>query len=139
MRRLDEARGTKPFCRFSMAAAPPNVKITIDSGTMSRLASMLSDAADYPLRNLSTTLEGGLVVNQTGIPDTEVFDVEFEFAADPSAWTEMQQLGLLPAELTDPLGPTIFDALGRLGLTLERSKASREFIVIDHIERPSPN
>jgi uncharacterized protein (TIGR03435 family) len=39
----------------------------------------------------------------------------------------------------DPLGPTIFETLGKLGLTLERSKGSREFIVIDHIERPSPN
>jgi len=33
----------------------------------------------------------------------------------------------------------IFAALEKLGLHLEKSKAPREFIVIEHIERPSEN
>ena len=86
------------------------------------------------------------MLNKTGISDTESFDFDVEFGADPDAWVEMQQLGFVPGALTlnpltfkDPLGPTIFDALAKLGLILERGKGSREFIVIDHIERPSPN
>jgi uncharacterized protein (TIGR03435 family) len=38
-----------------------------------------------------------------------------------------------------PKAPNIFDALEKLGLRLEKSKAPREFIVIEHIERPWPN
>ena len=115
---------------------------------MSALAEMLSTQAGYgsPLRTLSTSLDGRIVVNKTGIPDTETFEIALEYGADPEAWVEMQQLGFVPGALTlnpltfkDPIGPTIFEALGKLGLTLERGNGSREFIVIDHIERPSPN
>ena len=115
---------------------------------MSQLAEMLSTAAGYgsPLRTLWTSLDGRLVLNKTGISDTEMFDFDLEFGADPDAWVEMQQLGFVPGALAlnpltfkDPLGPTIFDALAKLGLILERSKGSREFIFIENIERPSPN
>ena len=147
LRQLEEARGTKPFCNRSLQPLPPNMRIRV-GGSMSQLAEMLSTASGYgsPLRILSTSLDGRLVLNRTGISDTEIFNFDVEFGADPDAWVEMQQLGFVPGALTlnpltfkDPLGPTIFEALGKLGLTLERSKGSREFIVIDHIERPSPN
>jgi uncharacterized protein (TIGR03435 family) len=45
----------------------------------------------------------------------------------------------LDADLSLPEAPNIFDAVEKLGLHLEKGKASREFIVIEHIERPSPN
>jgi uncharacterized protein (TIGR03435 family) len=147
MRQLEEARGTKPFCSRSLQPFPPNMRLRV-AGSISHLAEMLSTAAGYgsPLRALSTSLDGRLVLNKTGISDTENFDFDVEFGADPDAWAEMQQLGFVPGALTlnpltfkDPHGPTIFDALGKFGLILERSKGSREFIVIDHIERPSPN
>jgi len=38
----------------------------------------------------------------------------------------------------DPSG-TIFTAVRKLGLRLESSKGQREFIVIDHVERPTDN
>ena len=140
MRQFEEARGTKPFCRQSGQPFPPNIRLGI-LGTMNQLAGMLSTQAGYgsPLRTLATTLDGRLVLNKTGIPDTDVFDIALEYGADREAWIEMQQLGAVPLTFNDPLGPTIFEALGKLGLTLEPSKGSREFIVIDHIERPSPN
>jgi uncharacterized protein (TIGR03435 family) len=48
--------------------------------------------------------------------------------------------GPLDRDSDIPRGPSIFDALEQqLGLKLERAKGSREFVVIDHIERPSPN
>jgi len=135
MRRFDEARGEKPFCRFTIERRLPNTKLTFAGGTMSRLANMISSAQGGPFP--STTPDGLLVINQTGIPDTETFDIVLEYGADPDSLAERQRIA--PEEPTEPLGPTIFDALGKLGLTLERSKGSREFIVIDHIERPSPN
>lgn len=46
-----------------------------------------------------------------------------------------------PAELADvPRAATIFTALEEeLGLKLEPTRVPREFIVIDQVERPSPN
>jgi uncharacterized protein (TIGR03435 family) len=139
MRQLNEARGAKPFCSLRMPPSFPNMRFEFVGGTMSQLADRLSPVQGLPaLNGLSSTLGGVLVVNQTGIPDTEVFDFVLEFGADPEAFTEIQQIAG-PLEPTGPLGPTIFEALGKLGLTLERSKGSREFIVIDRIERPSEN
>jgi uncharacterized protein (TIGR03435 family) len=44
------------------------------------------------------------------------------------------------AELDVPPAATIFSALEeQLGLKLASARAGREFIVIDHVERPSPN
>ena len=38
-----------------------------------------------------------------------------------------------------PTAPPIHTALAQLGLKVEPIKAPREFIVIDRVERPSPN
>jgi uncharacterized protein (TIGR03435 family) len=59
-----------------------------------------------------------------------------EYGADPNHFTS---IGIQQSEAVGPLGPSIFDALEKLGLTLERTKGPREFIVIDRIERPSEN
>jgi uncharacterized protein (TIGR03435 family) len=135
LRRLDVARGEKPFCRFVIEAHFPNRKMTFVGASMSRLANMISSSQDGPVP--PATPDGLLVLNQTGIPDSEIFDFVLEYGADPDALAERQRIA--PQELIEPLGPTIFDALSKLGLTLERAKGSREFIVIDQIERPSPN
>src|SRR5262249_37666590 len=81
---------------------------------------------------LSATLEQRRVIDKTGIPLTTLFDFNLQFGSDPQHYAPLG----LPAP--DPQ-LTIFQALEKLGLTLERTKASREFIVIDRIERPSEN
>jgi uncharacterized protein (TIGR03435 family) len=40
------------------------------------------------------------------------------------------------SELT---APSIDSVLGKLGLRLERAKGPREFLEIDHVEKPSEN
>jgi uncharacterized protein (TIGR03435 family) len=68
---------------------------------------------------------GGPVVDQTGV--AEKFDFHVEFARE----------GIDPS---DALGaPSLLTALGELGLKVESAKGPREFLVIDHIERPSEN
>jgi uncharacterized protein (TIGR03435 family) len=58
-----------------------------------------------------------------------VFDIKLEWAPDSAA-----NLG---ANTNDP---SIYDALQeQLGLKLEATKRKTEVVVIDHIERPSPN
>jgi uncharacterized protein (TIGR03435 family) len=63
-----------------------------------------------------------------------------EYARDESFFT---RTGLTPADLgvdlSLPKAPSVFAAVEKLGLHLEKIKASREFIVIEHVEKPSEN
>ena len=128
MRRLEDARGPKPFCSSKIEVNFPNTKLSFVGGTMSRLASVISTVEGIPNPlSVSSFLEGLFVVNQTGIPDTEIFDFVLEYGPEPNP------------SVAGPTAPPILESLGKLGLTLERSKAPREFIVIDHVERPSEN
>jgi uncharacterized protein (TIGR03435 family) len=72
------------------------------------------------------------VIDKTGIKGR--FDIHLEFAAP-----ETEFVLLLRVETTDaPAGPSIFTAVQQqLGLKLESSRGAREFLVIDHVERPT--
>jgi uncharacterized protein (TIGR03435 family) len=66
------------------------------------------------------------VVNRTGITGRFSFHLDFSPPAADG-----------PAEFT---GPSIFIALqDQLGLKLGSAKAPAEFLVIDHVEKPSDN
>lgn len=67
-----------------------------------------------------------LVYDKTGL--TDAFDFRFEFVP-PNA----------PANADDTPLPSIFSAVEGLGLKLEATKVSLDYIVIDHIEKPSDN
>ena len=65
------------------------------------------------------------VINRTGV--TGLYDFHLEFAS-----------GEAPSKVA--AGPSIFTALQeQLGLKLEAATAAREFLVIDHVEKPSGN
>jgi uncharacterized protein (TIGR03435 family) len=66
---------------------------------------------------LRSLLSQARITDKTGVTDR--FNFIFEFTQDDQG--------------------SIVSALGRLGLRLEQSLASREFLVIDSIERPTPN
>ena len=69
---------------------------------------------------------GGPVVDATGIAGTFDFDVLFA----PANWP--------PDAEFNP--PTLFAALKEtLGLTLEKGKAQVDVLVVDHLEKPTPN
>ena len=70
-------------------------------------------------------LSGRMVIDQTGITGKSDFQVEYV----PDG-----------ADLLDELtAPSIDSVLGKLGLRLERAKGHRDFLVIDHVEKPSEN
>jgi uncharacterized protein (TIGR03435 family) len=75
---------------------------------------------------LAATLQGYIgdkVVDETGL--TGIFDLNLDFNIDESLSSE---------------GPTIFEAVQRqLGLKLEARKGPVEVIVIDRVEKLSPN
>ena len=81
------------------------------------------------------------VIDKTGIAGK--FNFHLEFVPDqatraflPGGELDHGQVG--PSD--DPVGPTIFSAIQeQLGLKLVPAKGPREFLVIDHVERPSEN
>ena len=83
-------------------------------------------------------------IDNTGIAG--VFDIHVEAPAadnkapgDPAYGVPSPPRAAAPASPTDVLGSAIFDAVQRLGLKLEPGKAPGEFLVIDHVEKPSGN
>jgi uncharacterized protein (TIGR03435 family) len=83
------------------------------------------------------------VLNKTGL--TGRFFMGFVFAPDQSTPGALNRLammarrtgGTVPAPSSPP-GPSIFTALDQqLGLKLEPTTAPRDFITIEHVERPT--
>jgi uncharacterized protein (TIGR03435 family) len=100
------------------------------------------DAQGTTLTDFSQLLDLVLdrpVMDKTGRP--EKFDIHLEFAPDAAA-PRFLPGGDLAAPGGAPLGESgasIFSALQQLGLKLEPTKALREFLVIDHVARPTEN
>jgi uncharacterized protein (TIGR03435 family) len=111
---LAPAPGEKPYCgEAGIATAIDRITFTLAAGTIKDLALNIGGRLGVP------------VVDQTAI--AEKFDFHVEFAREGS-------------DPSDALGaPSLLTALGQLGLRLEPAKGPREFLVIDHVERPSGN
>lgn len=88
------------------------------------------------------------VLNRTGINGR--FYLDFVFAPDQATPGALSRLAIMarrsggnaavvPAP-SNPPGPSIFEALRQqLGLKLEGATASREFLIVEHAERPTTN
>jgi uncharacterized protein (TIGR03435 family) len=90
----------------------------------------MSDPTGIAYRSLS----GHLTVNDRPVIDktrlTGTFDVHLRWAHDPNT----------PDAQADPGAPSIFDALEeQLGLKLEPGRGPVEYMIVDHVERPSGN
>jgi len=94
------------------------------------------------LRDLAVALSGTMdlhVIDKTGIAG--LFNFRLEFAPDDSTRGPIQapDSGASP-EASAPAGPSILTALDQqLGLKLEKTRAPRDYFVIDHVQRPVPN
>jgi uncharacterized protein (TIGR03435 family) len=80
---------------------------------------------------------GRPIIDRTGL--TGKFDIHLEFAPPP---VDPARTGLaaLQAAAGEPTAPEIFAAIQeQLGLKLEPAKGPGEFLVIDHVEKPSEN
>ena len=96
-----------------------------------------------PVANLIAFLSqqlGRTVVDKTGLAGK--FDFDLKWTPDQAAGFAMPradgQQSTMP--LPDASGPSIYTALQeQLGLKLEPTKGPEQVLVIDHVERPSPN
>jgi uncharacterized protein (TIGR03435 family) len=124
---VDIRRGEKPNCGLNIQVNGPNQVIVGGGVTLTAIARAIGG----PLGNVP-------VYDKTGVTDKFNFVLEF-------VWDEntpgRRILVPQPGEASDaPRAATIFTALEeQLGLKLEPAKAPREFLVIDRIERPTPN
>jgi len=94
--------------------------------TMTRLATMLSPRVDRP------------VEDRTGLTGTFSVDLQWTPEPQPAGASDEQRPSFLPP--ADPSGPSLFTALPeQLGLELQPVKGSIDILVVDHVERPTPN
>jgi uncharacterized protein (TIGR03435 family) len=89
------------------------------------------------MEDLSAYLSGNMdrsVIDKTGV--NGIFDFQLEFAIDD---TTRNFPGARAAVPSDDPGPSIFTAIQNLGLKLESTKGPVDFLIIDHVEKPSDN
>jgi uncharacterized protein (TIGR03435 family) len=125
----DVRRGEKPSCGLTAQRNGPNNVFVGGAAPLAALG-----------RVLGSTLGGVQVLDKTG--NTDRFNFVLEYVIDENTPGPRALQGLLPVpEPSDiPRGQTIFAALEeQLGLKLEPARVPREFIVIDRVERASPN
>ncbi|MBV8904959.1 MAG: TIGR03435 family protein [Acidobacteriia bacterium] len=104
--------------------AGPNAKIRDDESTIDYFTKLLGLALDRP------------VIDRTGL--TGKYNLVLEFAVDQATARLADDLPTQPSD--EPPAPSIFTAVEeQLGLRLVSTRGPREFLVIDHIERPSEN
>jgi uncharacterized protein (TIGR03435 family) len=83
-------------------------------------------------RLLVGIIGGRQVWDKTGLPGR--YDFSWECSLAEGVQSNSQ------ASPPDPNGPTVFDVLeDKIGLKLEAGKGPAEFLVVDHVEKPTPN
>jgi len=106
---------------------------TIDHGDLQYFGTPLNAL----LMILPQMLQDRPVIDKTGL--TGRYDFELKWARDANTWLPTGANSVPEAPVDGPR-PSIFKALEEeLGLKLVPTKMPRKGIVIDHIERPSPN
>jgi uncharacterized protein (TIGR03435 family) len=127
IRLSDRPPGLLPCGVFAPSAAKDGVNMY--GTTLANLCTQLSVVLDRD------------VIDKTGIAG--VFDIHIDAPpADPVAEVPSDSPPRGPvarANLADPLGAAVLHAIQQVGLKLEPAKGPGEFLVIDHVEKPSEN
>jgi uncharacterized protein (TIGR03435 family) len=124
--------------------APPAGPATLQPGERPKCGLMFGigriAAGGMPIRQLATTLSqrvNRVVVDRTGLEGSYDFDLTFTPDQMPQG---PPPPGAPPIPPIDPNGPSIFTALTeQLGLKLESQRGPVDTLVIDRVERPTPD
>jgi len=100
-----------------------HMKLTATSVNMNYVAFRLSLLMDRP------------VVDMTNLKGDYDFTMEYTRDLPPG----ISEGALLNGEAIDTSGPTIFEAVKKLGLSLKPAKGPVDVIVVDHVEKPTGN
>jgi bla regulator protein blaR1 len=116
-------------CRVLIRQRGPNLALEGKGGTLAEVSKLLYLLVDRP------------VVDRTELPGR--FDLDVEFAPEQVAAAFRpagEPVPPTPASTEEPTAPRIFVAFEKqLGLKLEAAKGPREYVIVDHVERPSKN
>lgn len=134
-------RETKEMPMYSLVVEKKGVKMklsTDQSGTTGgvrevRYGRIAGEAVPAStIAGILSGLAGRRVLNKTGLRGR--YDVDLRYTPDSG------QPGAAPEPTDSPNGQSLFGALQtQLGLKLESTRGPIEILVVDHIERPSPN
>lgn len=113
------------FCKVMVSVRKPMV--SGQGSTLDEFSKLLGLVLDRP------------VIDKTGIAGR--FDLQLEFGIDKNTprFLPGGDLAAMVDVASTPASPSIFQAIQQLGLKLEPSKGPKEYIVIDHVERPVEN
>lgn len=111
------------YCKVRADARKPAVDA--QGSTVAEFCQLLNLVLDRP------------VIDETGIAGK--FDIHLEFAINEATprFLPGGDLARFADAALDPAVPSIFTAIQQLGLKLEPTQGSREFLVVDHVERPT--
>lgn len=111
--------GTQKHCIDRETRRGASVMVQLDAMSIDAFVKFFLSRLDRP------------VIDKTGL--TGLFNFHLEYAPDQASTDAI-------ATPADPAGSSIFTAVQQqLGLRLTRANGPGEYIVIDHVERPSPN
>ncbi|MBI1790189.1 MAG: TIGR03435 family protein [Acidobacteria bacterium] len=112
------------YCKVRIGMRP---SVDAQGSTLAELSQLLELVLDRP------------VIDNTGIAGK--FDIHLEFAAGAATPKLLHGGGLAGrgGAASDATGVSIFTAIQQLGLKLEPASGPREFLVIEHAERPTEN
>ena len=117
-----------PIYTLVVGKGGPKFRAVEDDGSATEIGSgggHQIQAHHVSMKSLAATLQGSVgdtVVDATGL--IGLYDINLDFNVDESKPDE---------------GPTVFEAVQRVGLKLEARKGPVEVVVIDHVEKPSAN
>jgi len=121
--------GQKPTCKgVSMGgnALKQSFTVIAEGASLDMLSGLYPIALDRP------------VIDKTGVKG--VYSFHLEFAADETTTRLASPAGAPAAAASEPAGPSIVTALKeQLGLKLEKATGPGEFLIIDSVEKPTPN
>jgi len=129
--KLTESQIKGPLPGMGFRPVPSGVMMRINNGTMDELADFMQGTVfDRPMVN-HTGIEGRYDISLTFTPDDSEFKGRPPRLPSTAAGADAE---------TVEAAPNIFDAIEKqLGLKLTSEKTAVDAIVIDHVEKPSPN
>jgi uncharacterized protein (TIGR03435 family) len=137
-RAADSSCVPSDYSNFPRSALPPgkrrcndivgrkgsNTVLNAEEATIDYFSEILSLALNRP------------IVYKGGIPGK--YNFHLEFPTDQTASSGVRGLPVLPAD--EPSAASVFTVMQeQLGLKLEPASGPREFLIVDHVERPSAN
>jgi uncharacterized protein (TIGR03435 family) len=122
---MPELAPGQEYCKVKVGLSTGKPVVDAQGSTLAEFSQLLNLVLDRP------------VIDKTGI--TGKFDIRLEFGINEATprFLPGGDLARFAEAASNSTGPSVFSAIQELGLKLEPTQGSRDFLVIDHVERPT--